>query len=59
LSLADKPRFELDAKEVERRVRQGTMRGLAELVELYQPSLKETAGQMESLKRLVARESRE
>jgi hypothetical protein len=57
LSLTDKPRFELDAKEVERRVRQGTMLGLAEVVELYELSLKETAGQVESLKRLVAREN--
>ncbi|MFP5350594.1 MAG: hypothetical protein ACLGHO_12215 [Gammaproteobacteria bacterium] len=56
LSLVDKPRFELDPKEVEQRVRQGTVRGVLELAELYERSAKEAKSQIESLTRLIGKE---
>jgi hypothetical protein len=56
LSLVDKPRFELDVKEVERRVRQGMVRGVLELAEHYERSMKESKTQIDSLTRLVGKE---
>jgi len=56
LSLVDKPRFELDAKEVERRVRQGMVRGVLELAEHHERSMKESKTQIDSLTRLVGKD---
>lgn len=56
LSLADKPRFELDAKEVEQRWTRGIAQGIAELAELYERSMKESRTEMDSLTKLIGRE---
>ncbi len=56
LSLSDKVRFELDAKEIEQRFRQGAQRGVMELTELYDQSLSETHSQLDTLRKLAGRE---
>ncbi len=56
LSRIDKPRFELDAKEVEQRFGQGAKRGMMELVELYDESLKETLNQLDLFRKPGGRE---
>lgn len=56
LSLVDKPRFELNPKEVEQRIRHGMVRGVLEFAELYERSTKESKAQIDSLTRLVGKE---
>jgi hypothetical protein len=55
LSLSDKPRFELDEKELDARIRKGMTYGISEFTTQYRQSIKESTSQLETLAKLVAR----